>query len=407
MDRERSHAGVTPKLAVEGGRPERSTFLPYARQSIDEDDVSAVVEALRSDWLTTGPRVDELERRFAEYVGTRHAVAYANGTAALHGAAFACGLGPGDEVIVPAMTFAASAACAVYVGATPVLADVDAATLNLDPEELERRLTPRTRAVVAVHYAGVPADMESVSAIARRAGLRVIEDAAHAVGARTRGRVIGTLGDVAMFSLHPAKQFTTGEGGIATTDDAELADRLRRFRNHCMDTSGREREQSGGHAYTIEELGFNYRITDIQAALGLSQLRKLDTFLARRRELVARYHELLGSREDVVLPTVRDGTEPAWHLYVVRLVLERLTVDREWVFRALRAENIGVNVHYKPVHQLGFYRRLLGARDGDYPVAEDAYRRILTLPLFPAMKDEDVEGVVRALDKVLTRYARY
>jgi len=397
---------MSEELAIDGGPPVRSSFLPYAKQTIEDDDVEAVVAALRSDWLTTGPRVEEFEHAFAEYVGTRHAVAYSSGTAALHGTTFAAGLGEGDEVVVPAMTFAASAACAVYVGATPVLADVEPGTLNLDPAELERALTARTRAVVVVHYAGIPANMESIGDIARRAGLVVIEDAAHAIGARMRDQLVGTIGDMAVFSLHPAKQLTAGEGGIVTTDDEQLASRLRRFRNHCMDTSGREREESGGHAYTIEELGFNYRLTDIQAALGLSQLRKLDRFLERRRELAALYDHLLAHRNDLMLPVVPDETTPAWHLYVVRLVLERLDADRDAIFRALRAENIGVNVHYKPVHLLGFYRRLLDVAEGSYPAAEDAYRRILTLPLFPSMKDDDVVSVVRALDKVLSRSSR-
>jgi len=400
---ERRHR-VSDALALDGGPPVRPTFLPYARQTIEDDDVAAVAEALRSDWLTTGPRVDQLENAFAEYVGTRFAVAYSSGTAALHGAAFAGRLGPGDEVVVPAMTFAASAACAVYVGAAPVLADVQRETLNLDPSAFEQRLTSKTRAVVVVHYAGVPADMAAVTAIARKNGLLVIEDAAHAIGARTAAGACGTLGAMGMFSLHPAKQLTAGEGGIVTTSDAELAERLRRFRNHCMDTSGRERELSGGYAYTIEELGYNYRLTDVHAALGLSQLAKLDRFLERRRELVALYDDLLGERDDLETPVVPAGASPAWHLYVVRLATERLSASRDDVFRALRAENIGVNVHYRPVHMLGYYRRLLGAAEGDYPVAEDAYRRILTLPLFPAMSEDDVRSVAAALEKVLSRY---
>lgn len=387
-------------IAGEGGRPVRETFLPYARQTIEEDDVEAVVEALRSDWLTTGPRVEELERAFADYVGTSNAVAYSSGTAALHGAAYAAGLGPGDEVVVPALTFAATAACAVYVGATPVLADVEPGTLNLDPRELERRLTPRTRAVIPVHYAGVPADLEAIREIAARHELVVIEDAAHAAGADAPSGRCGALGDMGVFSLHPAKQLTAGEGGIVTTDDPELAERLRRFRNHCMDTSGREREQAGAFAYTIEELGFNYRLTDLQAALGLSQLRKLDRFVERRRALVRLYDELLhGLPLDT--PVALAGTRPSWHLYVVRLRLEQLSTGRDELFDELRAENIGVNVHYLPVHYLGYYARLLGKGAGDFPVAEEAYRRILTLPLFPAMSEEDVASVVAALEKVL------
>jgi UDP-4-amino-4,6-dideoxy-N-acetyl-beta-L-altrosamine transaminase len=396
---------VSDRLAIEGGTPIRETFLPYARQTIEDDDVAAVVAALRSDWLTTGPQVEALEQAFADYVGTRFAVAYSSGTAALHGATYAAGLGPGDEVIVPAMTFAASAACAVYVGATPVLADVDPATLNLDPTELERRLTPRTKAVVVVHYAGVPADMERISAIAAAANLTVIEDAAHAAGADAPGGRCGALGEMGVFSLHPAKQLTAGEGGVVTTDDAELAARLRRFRNHCMDSSGRERESAGAFAYSIEELGFNYRLTDIQSALGLSQLAKLDRFVARRRELVAAYDERLADRPFLATPSAPAGALPSWHLYVVRLRLEQLSADRDTIFRALRAENVGVNVHYIPIHHLGYYARLLGVGPGDFPVADDAYRRILTLPLFPAMSDADVDSVVGAIDRVVGAYA--
>jgi len=388
--------------APPGDAPVRDAFLPYARQTIEDDDVQAVVDALRSDWLTTGPRVDQLERAFADYIGTRFAVAYSSGTAALHGTTFAASLGAGDEVVVPAMTFAASAACAAYVGATPVLADVDARTLNLDPVELERQLTPRTKAVVVVHYAGVPADMERIGAVARSSGLRVIEDAAHAAGADAPEGRCGTLGDMGVFSLHPAKQLTAGEGGIVTTDDPELAERLRRFRNHCMDTSGREREQKGAFAYTIEELGFNYRLTDLHAALGISQLGKLDRFVERRRGLVKLYDERLAGLP-LDTPVAPPGTQPSWHLYVVQLRLEELSTGRDEIFDALRAENIGVNVHYLPVHYLGYYARLLGKGAGDFPVAEEAYRRILTLPLFPAMTEDDVDSVVAALEKVLGR----
>jgi perosamine synthetase len=392
---------VTELLAIEGGTPVRETFLPYARQVIDDADVASVTAALRSDWLTTGPLVESLEQAFAERVGTRHAIAYSSGTAALHGTVFAAGLGAGDEAVVPTLTFAASAACLVYQGATPVLADVDPDTLNLAPAELERRITDATRAVVVVHYAGVPADMEAIGSIARARGLTVIEDAAHAAGAATAGGACGALGDMGVFSLHPAKQLTAGEGGVVTTDDEELAARLRRFRNHCMDTSGRERETSGAYAYSIEELGYNYRLTDIQAALGRSQLDKLDGFVRRRTELVARYDELLAPL-GLTLPVVPAGTTPSWHLYVVRLPDG---VDRDTVFAAMRAENVGVNVHYIPVHRLGYYERLLGQGLDEFPVAEAAYRRILTLPLHPGMTDADVVSVATALEKVLARYA--
>jgi perosamine synthetase len=378
----------------------RDSFLPYARQVIEDDDVAAVVEALRSDWLTTGPRVEELERLFAERIGTRHAIAYSSGTAALHGTTFAAQIASGDEVVVPTLTFAASAACVVYQGGTPVLADVSPNTFNLSPEQFERRVTARTKAVVVVHYGGVPADMDAIGEIARRHQLVVIEDAAHAAGASTGNGACGALGDMGVFSLHPAKQLTSGEGGVVTTNNDQFAERLRRFRNHCMDTSGRERETAGAYAYTIEELGFNYRLTDIQAALGTSQLAKLDRFVARRTELVALYNELLAGREGLLLPHVVPGTTPSWHLYVVQLPEG---VDRDRVFADMRAQNIGVNVHYIPVHRLGFYQRLLGVDRSDYPVAEAVFTRILTLPLHPGMSDDDVRSVVHALDRTLER----
>jgi perosamine synthetase len=301
------------------------------------------------------------------------------------------------------MTFAATAACVVYQDGSPILADVDGATLNLQPDELERQLTSATKAVIAVHYAGVPADMDRICEITERNGLMLIEDAAHGAGASIGGRSVGSFGDMGVFSFHPAKQLTAGEGGIVTTDSSELAARLRRFRNHAMDTSGRERETAGAYAYEIEELGYNYRLTDIQAALGISQLKKLPGFVARRRELVARYDERLGDLA-LTLPMTPDGTEPSWHLYVVRLPLERLSADRDQIFAAMRAENVGVNVHYIPVHRLGYYARLTGRRPEEFPVAEDAYARLLTLPLHPGMTDEDVDSVARALEKVLGRY---
>lgn len=402
LGKARPRAGA---LAIQGGTPTRAEFLPYARPTIEDDDIEAVQAALASDWLTTGPRVDALEGAFADRIGTRYAVAFSSGTAALHGAVFAARLGTGDEVAVPTLTFAASAACAVYCGARPLLVDVSSGTLNLDPKQLEARLTSHTRAVVVVHYGGVPADLTAIGAIAARAGLVVIEDAAHAVGARVGSELCGAIGAMGIFSLHPAKQVTAGEGGIVTTDSADLADRLRRFRNHCMDTSGRERETANAHAYSIDELGFNYRLSDLHAALGLSQLRKLDRFLAQRAALVRAYDERLVGRSDILTPIVPDGVTPAWHLYTVRLSLERLNADRDTIFRALRAENIGVNVHYIPVHVLGYYRRLLGHGEGDFPVAEDAYTRLLTLPLFAEMTTDDVDTVVHALDKVLAYYA--
>jgi perosamine synthetase len=378
------------------GEPARPTLLPYGRQSIDEADVEAVVRALRSERVTTGPLVDEFERRLAGRVGAAHAVAVSSGTAALHAAMFAAGVGPGDEVIVPPLTFAATANAACYLGATPVFADVRRDTLNLDPAAAAAAVTPRTRAIVTVDFAGQPSDLEPLRALAAGRGLTLIEDAAHALGAHYRGRPVGAHADLVTLSFHPVKHITTGEGGVVLTGDAELAARLRRFRNHGIDADADTRAARGDWYYEMLDLGFNYRLTDIQCALGLSQLDKLDGFLARRRALAARYAAALAGVPGVGLPAVAADVRHAWHLFPVLLDLERLAVDRRAVFAALRAEGIGVNVHYIPVYWHPYYARR-GYRRGLCPVAEWAYERLLTLPLFPAMDDRDVDDVVRAL----------
>jgi perosamine synthetase len=392
------------KLAIEGGTPIRADPLPYGRQSIDDEDVAAVGQVLRSDWLTTGPAVDEFESAFAAATGAGSAVAVANGTAALHTAVHAVGIGPGDEVVVPAMTFAATANCALYQGATPVFADVDPDTLLLTPATAEAACTAATAAVIAVDYAGQPCDYDGLRELTARRGVVLGADACHALGGSYRGRPVGSLADFSTFSLHPVKPLTSGEGGVVTTDDEQLTERARRFRNHGMTSDSRQREERGSWFYEIVDLGFNYRLTDLQCALGTSQLHKLPRWVDRRRALAALYDEALaglplrrlGVREDVV---------HAYHLYVVLLDLERLTVGRAEVFAALRAEGIGVNVHYVPVHLHPLYRTRLGTAPGMCPVAEDAYERMLTLPLHVSMSDDDARDVVRALEKVSARYA--
>jgi len=393
------------RLALHGGQPVRAQMLPYGRQALDEADVAAVVESLRSDWLTTGPRVAEFERRVAERVGVRHAVAVSSGTAALHAAAFAAGLGPGDEAIVPPLTFAATANAVLYQGATPVFADVLPDTLTLDPARVREQLTARTRAIVAVDFAGHPADLDELRALARTQGLALLDDAAHALGAEYRGRPVGGRADLTTFSFHPVKHVTTGEGGMVVTDDAALAERVARFRNHGITTGHAERFQSGEWFYEMVDLGFNYRLTDVQCALGLSQLGKLDRFLARRAAIAARYREALGRLPGVALQTVAPDVRHAWHIFPLLLDLDRLAADRRAIFAALRAEGIGVNVHYIPVYWHPYYQRL-GYPKGLCPVAERAYERLLTLPLFPAMEDRDVEDVVTAVRRVITHYAR-
>jgi perosamine synthetase len=393
-------------LAIHGGTPVREKLLPYGRQSLDDADVQAVVEVLKSDWLTTGPKVGEFEERFSAWVEAKYAVSFSSGTAALHAAAFAAGIGPGDEAITTPMTFCATANCVVYQGAKPVFADVSADTLNLDPGEVAQKLSSRTKAILAVDYAGHPADLDALLAVTRPRGIPLIEDACHALGAEYRGKRVGGIADMTVFSFHPVKHLTTGEGGMVTTNDAALAEALRRFRNHGISSDARQRQASGQWYYEMVLLGFNYRLTDIACALGLSQLSKLKANLARRREIAAQYTAAFRGVPGLIPPSVRTEANPAWHLYPIRVDLAKLTVDRGQIFRALRAENIGVNVHYIPVHLHPYYRSQFGHRDGESPVAEAAYERLISLPMFHGMTDADVGDVVRAVSKVISSYAR-
>jgi perosamine synthetase len=387
-------------LAIDGGTPVRKTMLPYGRQSISEDDIQTVVDVLRSDWLTTGPKVAEFEEALAARVGAKYAVAYSSGTAALHGAAFAAGLKPGDEAITSPLTFAATANCVLYQGARPVFADVSPDTLNLDPDLLAERITPNTRAILPVDYAGHPADLDPILALAERHGLTVIEDACHALGAEYKGRRTGSIAHMAVFSFHPVKHVATGEGGMVTTDRADLAENLRRFRNHGISSDARQRHASGQWHYEMVQLGFNYRLTDIACALGISQLKKLEANLARRREIAARYTAAFRNLRGVIAPSVRPDVNPAWHLYPIRVNPSHLKKDRAHMFRALRAENIGVNVHYIPVHLHPYYRDRFGYQGGEYPVAVTAYEQLISLPMFHAMTEQDVEDVIAAVSKV-------
>ena len=392
-------------LAIHGGTPVREKLLPYGRQSLDDADVQAVVEVLKSDWLTTGPKVVEFEERFAAWVGARHAVSFSSGTAALHGAAFAAGLGPGDEAITTPLTFCATANCILYQGATPVFADVSPDTLNLDPGEVSKKLSPRTKAIIAVDYAGHPAALDELGELAKAQGqgALLIEDACHALGAEFQGKRVGGIADMTVFSFHPVKHLTTGEGGMVATNDARLAETLRRFRNHGISSEARQRQEAGQWFYEMVLLGFNYRLTDIACALGLSQLEKLDANLARRRAIAAQYAEAFRDFSAIVVPAVREDVNPAWHLYPIRLNLGTLSAGRGEIFRALRAENIGVNVHYIPVHQHPYYRERSKSKES-YPVAEDAYERLISLPMFHSMTAQDVEDVIHALGKVLIHF---
>jgi len=397
-------------LAIHGGTPVREKLLPYGRQSLDDADVQAAVEVLKSDWLTTGPKVGEFEERFAAWVGARHAVSFSSGTAALHGAAFAAGLGLGDEAITTPMTFCATANCILYQGATPVFADVSPDTLNLEPREVARKIasraSSRTKAIIAVDYAGHPAALDELGELAKAHGAILIEDACHALGAEFRGKRVGGIADMTVFSFHPVKHLTTGEGGMVTTNHAGLAETLRRFRNHGISSEARQRQESGQWFYEMVLLGFNYRLTDIACALGLSQLERLGANLARRREIAAQYAEAFRDLNAIMVPTVRESVVPAWHLYPVRLKLEMLAVGRGEIFRALRAENLGVNVHYIPVPQHPYYRERFKSQSKEgYPVAEGAYERLISLPMFHSMTARDVEDAIHAVRKVLGHYS--
>jgi len=396
---------IKEMLAIHGGTPVRKTLLPYGRQSIDESDIQAVTETLRSDWLTTGPKVGEFEEAVAAWVGAKYAISFSSGTAALHGAAFAAGLGPGDEAITTPMTFAATANCMLYQGATPVFADVLPDTLNLDPERTASRVTARTKAILPVDYAGHPADMDAFRALAEQHGLVLIEDACHALGAEYRGRRVGSLAHMTAFSFHPVKHLTTGEGGMVVTDDAVFAETLRRFRNHGISSDARQRQSTGQWHYEMVLLGFNYRLTDMGCALGLQQLKRMTANLARRREIAARYHREFRHLPGVLLPQVRQEVNPAWHLYPIRLQLQKLSAGRKEIFRALRAENLGVNVHYIPVHLHNYYRERFGYKGGEFPVAESAYESLISLPMFHSMSDEDLNDVVNGLRKVMEHFA--
>lgn len=393
-------------LAIDGGTPVRATTLPYGRQIVDQADIGAVIDVLRGDWLTTGPTVASFEGALAEATGARHAVAVSSGTAALHAAMHALAIGPGDEVIVPPMTFAATANAICYQGATPVFADVDPSTLLLDPAAVGRAITARTRAIVAVDYAGQPADYVALRALADRHGLGLVADAAHSLGGSADGERVGTLADISTFSFHPVKHITTGEGGAVTTASDALAARMRTFRNHGITTDHRQRAQAGGWHYEMVDLGFNYRITDIQCTLGKSQLSKLPAWIARRQEIATAYDRAFRERGAIAPLGRRPGTTHAYHLYVAQLALDELRVDRAQVFRALQGEGIGVNVHYIPVHLHPYYRRTHGTKPGMYPVAEAAYERILSLPMWAGMTDADVDDVVSAFKKVLGAYVR-
>ena len=376
-------------------------MIPYGRQHIDSEDIKSVIEVLQSDWLTTGPKVGEFENAFAEVVGAKYAVAVNSGTAALHAAMFALNIGPGDEVIVPAMTFASTANCVVFQGGTPVFADVDPETLLIDPNSVEDLISPKTKAIIAVDYAGQPCEYDALEAIAGEHNIALIADACHSLGARYKDRPVGSLALLNAFSFHPVKHITTGEGGMISTDNPNLADRMRSFRNHGITSDHRQRDAQGSWFYEMIDLGYNYRLTDFQCALGMSQLKKLPMWVEHRRKIAHRYDVAFNDLSRVEPLSVRKNISHAYHLYVVRLNLDDTDFDRGAVFRKLRESGIGVNVHYIPVHLHPFYRNKYGTSPGMCPFAERAYEQILSLPIYPTMSEEMIDEVIQAVKKVI------
>ncbi len=377
----------------------RDHFLSYGRQSVDEDDIQAVIDVLRSPFLTQGPKVEQFEREVATYVGSRFAVAFANGTAALHGACYAAGIQLGDEVITTPLTFAATSNAVLYCGGTPIFADINKDTYNIDPAEIEKKITEKTKAIIPVDFTGQPVDLDSIFDIAKKYNLIVIEDGAHSLGAEYKGAKVGSKADMTMFSFHPVKPITTGEGGIITTNCKELYQKLIRFRSHGISKTPYSLEQ-GEWYYEMTELGYNYRMNDIQAALGITQLQKIEQFLQRRRQIAALYNKLLACIPGIIRPSQLEGTNSGWHLYMIQFDTNLISKSRKEIFNEMRSRNIGVHVHYIPVYWHPYYKEL-GYKKGQCPNAEKWYEQAMTLPIFPEMIDEDVEEIVEILKEVV------
>lgn len=395
------------QLAVFGGTPVRKDKIFYGRQCIGQDDIDAVVETLKSDLITCGPRVTELERKLCEVTHAKYAVVVSSGTAALHLAALAAGFGGGDEVIVSSITFAASANCILYCGAKPVFADIHPETYNIDPASVRSLITPRTRGIVAVDFTGQAAELEELLKIAREHDLVLIEDAAHAIGTKYQGQPVGGISDMTCFSFHPVKTVTGGEGGAITTNDEEVYRKLVRLRTHGITRNQEEMAHPSDALWYNEqvELGYNYRMTDFQAALLLSQLHKLPRFSARRKEIVKKYDSAFAGMPEIVVQREIPESDTTRHLYILRLNLERLQCDRRQFFDALYAENTCPQVHYLPVYWHSYYEKL-GYRKGICPNAEKFYREVMSLPLYPSLTDGDVEDVVHAVKKVVDYYRK-
>ncbi|MEI6478409.1 MAG: UDP-4-amino-4,6-dideoxy-N-acetyl-beta-L-altrosamine transaminase [bacterium] len=381
-------------------------FIPYGKQWIEDEDIQAVVDVLKGDFLTQGPKIEEFEKALCDYTGAKYSVAVSNGTAALHIAVLALGLEPGSEGIASPNTFVASANCLAYAGLTPVFADIDPATYTLDPQETAKKVTPKTKVLIPVDFAGQPADMEAFSEMAKQHGLKVIEDAAHAIGTVYKnGKKVGSgcYSDMTIFSFHPVKTITTGEGGAVLTNDPELYKKLTLLRSHGITKREEDlTEHPGPWYYEMQSLGFNYRLTDLQAALGVVQMGKIEKFLSHRRSVVDRYNQAFASVPLLTIPQEREGASSAFHLYVLQIDFEALGLSRAEVMGRLKAKGVGTQVHYIPVHLQPYYRETYGYKEGDFPRAEEYYSRCLSLPLYPKMQDEEIERVIAAVKEMAT-----
>ncbi|MFH1894721.1 MAG: UDP-4-amino-4,6-dideoxy-N-acetyl-beta-L-altrosamine transaminase [Patescibacteria group bacterium] len=379
-------------------------FIPYGHQWIDGKDIKEVVKILKSDWITQGKTVKAFEKAVARYCKTKYAVAVSSGTAALYAAYAVAGVLSGDEIITTPLTFAATAYTAMSFGGKPVFADIQEDTLNINPKEIEKKITKRTKILSPVDFAGHPCDYDQIQKIAKKHKLLIIEDAAHALGAEYNGKKIGSFADMTILSFHPVKTITTGEGGMILTNNKKLYESLKTFRNHGII----KKPEKGGWYYEIENPGFNLRLTDFQCALGISQLKKADKFIKRRREIVSRYNRALGNIKEIKIPTEKSYVKSSWHIYVVRLQLDRLKADRKKIFKALKKEGLGVQVHYVPLNRQLFYKKGQSAPHGvgDFPVTEKYYSETITLPLFPKMSNKDVEYVIKIVKKAINYYRK-
>jgi len=380
----------------------KTPFIPYGHQWIDNKDIQEVVKVLKSDWVTQGPKIEEFEKAVAQYCGAKYGVAVSSGTAALHAAYSVAEISAGDEIITTPLTFAATANAIIYCGGKPVFADVQEDTLNIDPKEIEKKITKKTKAIAPVDFAGHPCDYQEIFKIAKKYKLLVIEDAAHSLGSKYRGKKIGSFSDMTILSFHPVKAITTGEGGMILTNNKNFYKKLKIFRHHGVV----KKPKMGGWYYEIEDPGYNYRLTDFQCALGLSQLKKLDKFIKRRKEIVIKYNQAFENIKEIIVPTEKSYANVARHFYIIQLRLDKLKTSRKKIFEQCQKNGLGVQVHYIPLHSQPFYRKKFDYKIGDFPITEKYYQRAITLPLFPKMLDRDIKRVIEIVKKILRKNSK-